>query len=675
MRSRAIIENCLFGVDINPKSVMICRLRLWIELLKNAYYTRERDSISINSTNGDGVSFSFPRDGVPLGNRLETLPNLDINIKCGNSLISRFPLDADLGEALRKSRWNMDSYRLAVMTYRNAETKEQKRAMEKLIHDIKNDFETEVTRNDKRLIKLTKLKGELTNLTTQPSFFEMTKTEKAAWEKQVKKLTTEISSIEAALEEVRSNKIYENAFEWRFEFPEVLDNDGKFVGFDVVIGNPPYIRQEEIKEFKPYLHDNYKTYSGAADLYLFFVERGFKLLRSDGQFCYILPNKWMQAGYGKPLRYSLLYNNLLSIVDFADLQIFDEATTYPCILRASKQLPSATFDSVVVKKLDFDNSFSEYVKTITNKMLHSDLTDDTWVINTGVDSKIIYRLRASFVSLSEYIDGQAYRGILTGLTEAFVIDDMTKNKLINEDQRSEELIKPFLLGRNIRPYSSLENTNWLILIPKGFTIKTNLPESNPNHWQEPFPRYGNMLYEDAWTWFSGNYPAIASHLLKYKEKAEKRTDQGDFWWELRACDYYNKFYTEKIMYQKFQVKPCFIYETNGAFCNDSMWIIPTKDKVLLAILNSKIGWWLISKYCSAIQNGYQLIWNYLGQIPIPNNVNEKDSNKTIELVDQILAAKKSDPHADTSALEDEIDQLVYDLYGLTEEERRIVEGG
>jgi len=213
-----IIENCLFGVDINPNSVKICRLRLWIELLKNAYYRPDTNY-----------------------RELETLPNIDINIKCGNSLISRYSLDADIKTALKSSKWNVDNYREAVMSYRNAQTKDEKRSFEQLISIIKNDFETEVSKSDKRFLKLNKLKGELLSLTGQSSLFEMTKTQKEAWSRKVKKLTEEIKKHETEIEEIKSNKIYENAFEWRFEFPEVLNNDGDFVGFDVVIGNPPYI--------------------------------------------------------------------------------------------------------------------------------------------------------------------------------------------------------------------------------------------------------------------------------------------------------------------------------------------------------------------------------------------------------------------------------------------------
>ncbi|HUU99518.1 MAG TPA: DNA methyltransferase, partial [Bacteroidales bacterium] len=233
-----IIESCLFGVDINPNSVKICRLRLWIELLKNAYYK-------------PGTDFR----------ELETLPNIDINIKCGNSLISRYPLDADIKTALKSSKWNVDNYREAVMSYRNAQSKDEKRSMEQLISKIKNDFETVVSKSDKRFLKLNKLNGELLSLTGQSSLFELTKTQKDEWNKKIKKLTEEIKKHETELEEIKSNKIYENAFEWRFEFPEVLNNDGDFVGFDVVIGNPPYIPLEAFESsVKEYFKQEYSQF-------------------------------------------------------------------------------------------------------------------------------------------------------------------------------------------------------------------------------------------------------------------------------------------------------------------------------------------------------------------------------------------------------------------------------
>ena len=376
---QTIIENCLFGVDINPNSVKICRLRLWIELLKSAYYKApEPDS--------QGLTLSQTLTNQP--RKLETLPNIDINIKCGNSLISRYPLDADIKKALSNSTWSVDDYRLAVMTYRNAQDKEVKREMEEQIERIKSDFESEVAANDKRLLRLNKLKGELATLTGQTSMFEMTKTEKLRWEREVKKLAGSIEKLEKELEDIRNNKIYENAFEWRFEFPEVLNNDGDFVGFDVVIGNPPYIRQEDIKEQKPFFKNNFKTYSGTTDLYVFFVEKGFEILKRAGYFCYIMPNKWMRSEYGMLLRNFFLQIKLHSIINFGDLQVFDEATTYPCILNASKNNPCKTFKSLTLNTAKFENGLDSLFKSFANVISVSELNNNAWIIRVSCPNQV-----------------------------------------------------------------------------------------------------------------------------------------------------------------------------------------------------------------------------------------------------------------------------------------------
>src|SRR5690554_2832785 len=243
---QTIIENCLFGVDINPNSVKICRLRLWIELLKNAYYKNETE--------------------------LETLPNIDISIQAGNSLVSLFDLDSDMKQALKKSKWSIDSYRVAVDTYRYAQSKDEKRGMERLIDDIKSDFRSEISLNDPKVKKQRKLSGDLYQMTNQGQLFEMSKKEKADWNKKVQQLT----------EETKANKIFENAFEWRFEFPEVLNDEGDFVGFDVVIGNPPYVyRNADIENVKEYFNSNYFNTSGNYDLYKFFIEQSIKIVKPN----------------------------------------------------------------------------------------------------------------------------------------------------------------------------------------------------------------------------------------------------------------------------------------------------------------------------------------------------------------------------------------------------------
>jgi len=215
LEKQTIIENCLFGVDINPNSVKICRLRLWIELLKSAYYKSNDE--------------------------LETLPNIDINIKCGNSLVSRFALDSDLKSALKGS-WKIEDYKTAVATYRNAKTKDEKRAMEALINTIKSDFRSEIAKNDPKIKRKAALGGELYNLTMQTGLFEEAPKDKKIRLARVEKISTELNKLETEIEEIKANQIFENAFEWRFEFPEVLNDTGEFVGFDVVIGNPPYVQ-------------------------------------------------------------------------------------------------------------------------------------------------------------------------------------------------------------------------------------------------------------------------------------------------------------------------------------------------------------------------------------------------------------------------------------------------
>ncbi len=645
---QAIIENCLFGVDINPNSVTICRLRLWIELLKNAYYKNETE--------------------------LETLPNIDINIKCGNSLISRFPLDADLKQALQKSasKWTIESYRLAVDAYRNAQNKEQKREMERLIKEIKSNFRSEISQNDPKVKRLRNVNGELFTLINQGQLFEFSINEKADWNKKVEMLTAEIQQLEAEIEEIMSNKIFENAFEWRFEFPEVLNDNGDFTGFDGVIGNPPYIRQEELKPFKAYFKINYNFYSGAADIYLYFIERGFGILKDAGAFTFIMPNKFMQAGYGMPARKFLAESQLLEIVDFGDYQIFDEATTYPCILRARKNRAVGDFDATKIISPDFAANFPQYIRTGRNRMKQDALSAETWVIAAPREQHLLHKIISRGSKLHEYSGQMGKYGIKTGLTEAFLIDGETRDRILDADAGSRRLIKPFLLGRDIQPYASPSNSSWLILIPKGFTIRRNLPPDHPYYVGEPMPRYGYMEYDEAWAWFAGNYPGIAAHLIRYRDQAEARTDRGDYWWELRACDYYDKFERPKIMYQRFQVKPCFILDNEGMYCNDSIWFIPGDDRVLLGILNSKMGWWLISKYCTAIQNGYQLIWKYFSQIPICLGDSELRED-IARRVDKVLVMKKQTSAADTTALEAEVDQLVYRLYALAPPEIEIIE--
>lgn len=614
-----LIENCLFGVDINPNSVKICRLRLWIELLKHAYYKNDRE--------------------------LETLPNIDINIKCGNSLVSRFSNDADLKQALRKSKWSIDTYRIAVSAYREAQSKEEKRKMEKLISDIKSEFQSEISVNDPLKKKLAKVRGDLTNLMTVTSLLEKTKKEKQDEEKKMRSLSMEVNALEAELEELRSSAVFENSLEWRFEFPEVLDDDGDFVGFDVVIGNPPYIRQEELVQYKPYFQRNFETYAGTADLYVYFVERGMSLLKPGGQFVYILPNKWMRAGYGSAMRSYLKHFAIQKILDFGDLPVFEEATTYPCIMHLVKGDPAGDFEAVNVATLDFPEGMDRYVSANTTKIAYADLLEEGWTLKDRKIQDLLAKIRSKGVPLSEYVDGKIYRGVLTGLNEAFVIDQETRDRLIAEDPRSAEIIKPFLAGRDIKRYKQPRSEKYLIFTRRGIDID--------------------------------RYPAILQHLSQFRTQLEPRPKDykgsewsgrkpGSYkWYEIQdAVDYYEEFEKEKIIYPNILQKPEFTIDRFNQYANQKCFIITNFDNNLLGILNSQLTFFLFKHLLPKLRGDfYEPSYKYLKDFPI---VKARSVTLT-ELVDKKLKV------LEVETIDGEINDEVYQLYSLTKDEIKLIE--
>ena len=648
---QTIIENCLFGVDINTNSVKICRLRLWIELLKSSYYK------------------------APDYTELETLPNIDINIKCGNSLISRYALDADLKKALQKSKWNISMYRMAVMTYRNAKSKDEKRAMEKLIDEIKNNFETEIQLNDKRFKKLRDMQGEMFTLTNQGVLFDKSPKEKAAWNKRVEELTTAIKKQEEIIEEIRNNVIYKNAFEWRFEFPEVLNDNGDFEGFDVVIGNPPYIRQEEYSVLKPFLKQNFKIYNSIADLLTYFVELSFNILKERGKFQFIISNKFARTNYGKEMRNFLLQNTQIShFIDLSGLPVFDEATVDAAILgfyKAKSKQSNLIYANVDKKEFDIEN-FEKHLKKIKQVFPQDMLSEGTWAFESPQVLQIKQKVEAQGVQLQDW-DISIARGILTGLNDAFVIDSKKKHDIIIQDPKSSVFLKPLLRGRDTQKWVADYQNLWLIYIPKGYTIMSNI-EAKKNLIEEPPPRYGSLEYNEAWDWFYQQLPAIASHLLPFKALADKRTDKGDFWWELRACSYQDNFEKPKIIYPNMtKFLPFVIDLENHYYHNDkSFHLISDRIYWLGAFFNSKLFEYCFRDNFPELLGGTRELRKVFFDKISVKQVTDLEEKPFKEIVTQILLLKADGK--DTTQLEKQIDNLVYELYGLTEEEIGIVEG-
>jgi len=458
-----------------------------------------------------------------------------------------------------------------------------------------------------------------------------------------------------------------NAFDWHKEFPDIMSSGG----FDAVIGNPPYVRQETLGELKEYFAQSYTVYHGMADLYAYFIERGVSLLKPGGLFSYIVANKWMRANYGEPLRKWLKDQCIEEIIDFGDLPVFEKATTYPCIIRINKGKPSPGFQVTNMATLDFQ-SLQAYVKERQYPVQRDSLDDTGWSLTDERTQALLKKLKAQGIPLGEYVKGKIFRGVLTGLNEAFVIDSQTRKRLIAEDHKSKELIKPFLLGRDIKRYRPLQSDTFLILIPNGWTREQS----------------GNA--SDSWTWFKRKYPAIAKYLSQFEDKARKRYDKGEYWWELRSCDYYAEFEKPKILYPNICKKPEFAFDEEGFYTNQRCFIISIADKYLLGLFNSTLMNFLFQNILPKLRGGfYEPSYVFFKDFPIrqinfSDPIDKSRHDKIVALVEQMLslhkqfAATKTDfEHTalqrQIDATNSQIDHLVYELYGLTKDEIKIVE--
>ena len=463
-----------------------------------------------------------------------------------------------------------------------------------------------------------------------------------------------------------------NPFDWNQAFPEAM----KAGGFDCVIGNPPYVRQELLGIQKEYYQEYYQVYNGIADLYTYFIERGVSSLRKDGLFSYIVANKWMRANYGAPLRAWLKKQALEEIVDFGDLPVFKGATTYPCIIRIRKnaisKIPAdASTKITTVRSLDFVD-LGEYVRKNSNVLKRVAFDENGWSLADNSSRKLSEKIRSAGTLLEKYVQGKIFYGIKTGLNEAFVINRAERDRLIGKDRKSAEVIKPFLAGRDIKRYVPPQSDSFLILIPREWTN---------------YNRHG----KDAWNFFSECYPAIAAHLLSFKIEAQKRYDQGDYWWELRACDYYDEFKKPKIIVPAIVRSASYTFDKNGYYSNDKTSIIGNGDYYLLGILNSKVPDFILHSISSTKQGGYfEYKPMYISRLPIrqidqSNSFDKARHDRMVQLAESLLSlnqhladsdslAKKEMLRRQIDSIDEEIDHLVYDLYGLTKEEIKIVEG-
>ncbi len=463
-----------------------------------------------------------------------------------------------------------------------------------------------------------------------------------------------------------------NIFDWQYEFAEAMQAGG----FNVVIENPPYVRQEILgTPFKKYAEKKYQTFAGTADLYVYFIEKSLSVLKDDGLYSVIVANKWLRANYGKSLRVFLKGKRIYKLIDFGDLPVFQGATTYPCILIAANK-KAQDFDAVQ-QHPGLLAAGGEELNQIVEKNSYSvaidSLKEEGWSLSSKQEAELLQKLKGKGIPLGEYVDGKIYRGVLTGLNEAFVIDEVTKDKLIAEDPKSAEVIKPFLAGRDIKRYQTPVSDRWLIFTRRGIDIK--------------------------------RYPAIIKYLEQFKDQLKPKPKTwpdekgwtgrkpGSYeWYEIQdAVDYYEEFEKEKIIYPNICKQPEFVYDKNNLYTNQKCFIISEPDKYLLGILNSSVNYYLFNRLLPKLRGGFfepSSVFFTLFPIRTIDFTNPGDKamhDQMVGLVERTLEMHRRLPYIKTpherTALEREIeatnrqiDQLVYRLYALTEEEIAVVEG-
>ena len=398
-----------------------------------------------------------------------------------------------------------------------------------------------------------------------------------------------------------SNFAYlDHAFTWETAFPGVFAEGG----FDVVLGNPPYVRMEHLKALKPYLEKRYEVVSDRADLYCYFFERGLRLLKPGGRLGFISSNTFFKTGSGKPLRdYLLREATLEGVVDFGDLQIFEGVTTYPAIMTMKRGL-APTGHELRFWKVDAlpETNFQATWQKAAGPYPQAALGAGSWELENTALRALRDKIIAGRKSLKDTY-GKPLYGVKTGLNPAFVIDGRTKDMLCAKDPRSSDVLKPFVEGKHLKRWRSEPEDRWLILLPKGWTKG----------------RYTVADEESAFLQLAKDYPAIGEWLAPFEARAKKRTDQGDFWWELRACAYYDRFNDPKLLYGDIVATPSMQLDASGAICDTTGFIVPNVSFADLAVLNSKVIWFVFKAMTPLARGGYyRAKTQYIQTLPLPS---------------------------------------------------------
>ena len=636
-----VITNCLYGVDINPEAVEICHLRLWLSMVIDA-------------------------------DRPVPLPNLDFRFEAGDSLVDRVAdlplLDSlptakqsalalgSVSDALQKLEHLRSEYAL---TDDPMEARHLRAAIKEAQLDTVRAQLDELIDQCKRAVKGSHTRlDELRQLGAQA-------THTRGAQKRAEDMRRRVEELEQFRDNLSPEAPYKKPFLWPVEFSEVFENGG----FDIVVANPPYVRQEKISPIDQlaYAAAFHEVHTGTADLLVYFFARAIQIMKENGRLAFITSNKFQRAGYGEGLREHLPKVMAIGhIIDFGDLAVFD-AIAYPSILIGAKRSPEIDRKTIVarlthaVRRELAEAGVTENVATVREKLEDLNglldrngvvnfpqalLRPRGWILENPGLVRLFDRLMEMGTPLGEFVQGRMYRGVLTGLNEAFVIDEEKRAELNAADPRSAELIKPWLRGKDIKRW----RPEWagLYLI----AIQNSGDAGNQNPW-------GHAKSErEALKLFRETYPAIHDHISGFEERLRPRADQGRWWWELRACTYYAKFDRPKVIWPDIGPAARMAWDSTNAFLGNTAYMIPTEHPWLVPLLNSHVILFCMGLSSTMVRGGYlRFIDSNVSPLPIvapPGPAQER-------LSEIALSAAADGPN---ELLEAEVNDIVYGLYEL-----------
>jgi adenine-specific DNA-methyltransferase len=636
---RAVTWN-LHGVDINPEAVDICQLRLWLSLVLD-----QKDPTIV-----------------------EPLPNLDFRIVAGDSLIDRigeiafnrslppeYQPPMELGSKLLQEEQQIERWQ-----HEFEATQDNPKRLRELRENI--------ARANKRVIRL-QIEAELKKAQDESQMYSGLNRNK----NKASAVLARAERLQQILDNLDVDQPYQSPFLWPVAFPDVFRQGG----FDIVLANPPYVRQEKLsaEDQESYKLSFNEVFTGTADILVFFYARAFQILRDSGYLAFITSNKYMRAGYGEGLRQKLSGNLILNrVIDFGDLPIFEangkQVSAYPAVLVGKKRDPP---DDIIISVADLTypirSALSSVNKTVNPENVRwaiEDLNvllkehgknqypqlllrkeDLGWILEDPKAVSIFSKLMSQGVPLGKFVSNNIFIGIKTGFNDAFIIDEIKRRELISEDSRSAKLIKPWLRGRDIKQWKA-EWSNLYII-----AMQNSGDSDSINPWK------GSSTETEAKQIFRDTYPAVYEHLSWFEPKLRKRTDQGKFWWELRACAYYSEFSRYKIIWPDITNTTRFAIDSSGSLIDMTGFFTPGLDRAYAAILNSSISFFILSFLTYSLRGGYlRLKTQYMSLFPIPQLTRD-----TKQALSDCL----------NESMTERLDELISQTYKLSNEEFKLIQ--